>query len=108
MNFGRSENTSAVLAGNFSQFFALKALELLKSEGFSHDDAKKIIRQLVETSINNVLEGGVSGMTGPAARGENEIIANESRELSKKDPKLAEIYSLISEEIKKYDYKVTA
>lgn len=98
-------HTSAVLAGNFTQFFALKAIELLQSEGLSTDNAKKLIRQLVDSSANNVLENGISGLTGPAARGENEIIAKESNELSKKDQELAKIYSLISEEIKHIDIK---
>ena len=94
-------HTSAVLAGNFAQFFALKAAELLKNIGLVPDEAKKLIRQLVDSSINNVLENGISGITGPAARGENEIISNESKELAKNDTELAKLYSLISEEIKK-------
>ena len=94
-------HTSAVLAGNFAQFFALKAAGLLKNVGLAPDEAKKLIRQLVDSSINNVLENGISGITGPAARGENEIISNESKELAKNDTELAKLYSLISEEIKK-------
>ena len=92
-------HTSAVISGNFTQFFTLKALEILQSSGFSKEVSEKLIRQLVNSSLDNVFRDGIKGITGPAARGEKEVLLNEIKALSKKDKKLAELFKSVNEVI---------
>ena len=92
-------HTSAVISGNFTQFFTLKALEILQSSGFSKEVSEKLIRQLVNSSLDNVFRDGIKGITGPAARGEKEVLLNEIKALSEKDKKLAELFKSVNEVI---------
>ncbi len=92
-------HTSAVISGNFTQFFTLKALEILQSSGFSRENSEKLIRQLVNSSLDNIFRNGIKGITGPAARGEKEVLLNEIKSLSEKDEKLAELFKSVNEVI---------
>ena len=73
-NPGPLYHASAVMSGNFTQFFALKALKILSSSGFSKEVSEKLIRQLVDSSLDNIFRDGIKGVTGPAARGEKEVL----------------------------------
>ena len=92
-------HTSAVISGNFTQFFALKALENLQSSGFSKEVSEKLIRQLVNSSLDNVFRDGIKGITGPAARGEKEVLLNEIKSLSEKDKELSELFKAVNRAI---------
>ncbi len=92
-------HTSAVISGNFTQFFALQTLKLLESSGFSKEVSEKLIRQLVNSSLDNIFRNGIKGITGPAARGEKEVLLNEIKSLSEKDEKLAELFKSVNEAI---------
>ncbi len=94
-------HTSAVLSGNFSQFFYLAAKKLLKDLGFSDFDADVLIKQLIITSLENVSKLGKQGITGPAIRNDLTTIKKEIEFLNSTSPNLAEIYALISKEIAK-------
>lgn len=87
---------SAVLSGNFTQFFFVAALELLKQQGFSHNDSIILIKQLVASSIENCAVSGTTGITGPAARGELNTVEAETEIIAGKDDKVAEAFSLIN------------
>ena len=90
-------HASAVMSGNFTQFFALKALKLLQSSGFSKEVSEKLVRQLINSSLDNVFRDGIKGITGPAARGEKEVLSNEINALSKEDKELAELFKSVNE-----------
>ena len=92
-------HASAVMSGNFTQFFALQALKLLQSSGFSKEVAEKLVRQLVRSSLDNVFQSGINGITGPAARGEKEVLLNEINMLKKKDGSLAQIFKTVNEAV---------
>ncbi|MBO4711965.1 DUF2520 domain-containing protein [bacterium] len=100
---GRNPDTlyhaSAVMSGNFTQFFALQALKILQSSGFSKEISEKLIRQLVNSSLDNVFSDGIKGITGPAARGEKEILLNEINALSERDKKLSELFKAVNQVI---------
>ena len=89
-------HASAVMSGNFTQFFALNALKILQSSGFSKDVSEKLIRQLVNSSLDNVFRDGINGITGPAARGEKEILLNEIDVLSEQDKNLAKLFKAVN------------
>jgi len=92
-------HASAVMSGNFTQFFALNALKILQSSGFSKEVAEKLVRQLVNSSLDNIFRDGTKGITGPASRGEKEVLLNEINVLSEKDKKFAELFKAVNEAI---------
>ena len=98
-NPGPLYHASAVMSGNFTQFFAIHALNLLQSSGFSKEVSEKLVRQLVISSLDNIFRDGIKGVTGPAARGENEVLSNEISALSEKDAVLAGLFKSVNEEI---------
>ena len=98
-NPGPLYHASAVMSGNFTQFFALKALEILQSSGFSKEVSEKLIRQLINSSLDNVFRDGINGITGPAARGEKEVLINEIKSLSEKDKELSELFKAVNRAI---------
>ena len=98
-NPGLLYHASAVMSGNFTQFFALKALEILQSSGFSKEVSEKLVRQLINSSIDNIFRDGIKGITGPAVRGESEVLLNEINALSEKDKKLAELFKAVNQAI---------
>lgn len=98
-NPGPLYHASAVMSGNFTQFFALKALEILRSSGFSKEVSEKLIRQLINSSLDNIFRDGIKGITGPAVRGEIDVLLNEINALSEKDKKLAELFKAVNQAI---------
>ncbi|MBQ4437942.1 DUF2520 domain-containing protein [bacterium] len=98
-NPGPFYHASAVMSGNFTQFFALKALEILRSSGFSKEVSEKLIRQLINSSLDNIFRDGIKGITGPAVRGEIDVLLNEINALSEKDKKLAELFKAVNQAI---------
>lgn len=98
-NPGPLYHASAVMSGNFTQFFALNALKILTSSGFSKEAAEKLIRQLVNSSLDNIFRDGIKGITGPAVRGEIDVLLNEINALSEKDKKLAELFKAVNQAI---------
>lgn len=94
-------HSAAVMSGNFTQFFAFNALKLLEKSGFTKEDSEKLVRQLVNSSLDNIFRDGIKGLTGPAARGENEVLFNEYNILLKEDPDFALLFKAVNEAILK-------
>lgn len=98
-NPDRLYHASAVISGNFTQFFAIHALKFLQSSGLSKDVAERLLRQLVNSSLDNIFRNGKNGLTGPAVRGEKELLFKEYSALSKEDPALAALFKTVNETI---------
>jgi len=100
-------HTSAVISGNFTQYFVLAAKKILQEEGFSDDQSSRLIKQLVITALENSLSGGVEKITGPASRGDNITIEKDAAFLESKNKDLSNIFNninkLISEAVKSGD-----
>jgi hypothetical protein len=94
-------HASAVMSGNFTQYFVFQALKILEFSGFSKEVAEKLIRQLVNSSIDNIFRDGIKGITGPAARGESEVLLNEINALKEKDKRQSELFKAVNEAISK-------
>lgn len=92
-------HASAVISGNFAQFFILSAIELLQNEGFSKKNAEKLIDQLMMSSIKNA-SLGIKGVSGPASRGDIKTIQTESEALAGQNIEIAEIFKKINKMIK--------
>ena len=91
---------SAVISGNFTQYFFLAASEMLKREGFSATDSRKLIDQLIRSSIVNINEAGIKGITGPASRDDSDIIKKETEQLMPINRELSDVFSNINKLIK--------
>lgn len=87
---------SAVISGNFTQYFFLTAFEMLKKEGFSESDSRKLIGQLIKSSIVNINESGIKGITGPASRGDLDVIEKETEELRSLNSELSTVFNNIN------------
>ncbi len=100
-------HTSAVISGNFTQYFVLAAKKILEDEGFSDEQSSKLIKQLILTSLENSLSGGVEKITGPASRGDDVTIEKEATFLKSKGREMSNIFrqinKLISEAVKSGD-----
>ena len=92
-------HSAAVMSGNFTQFFTLNALKLLEKSGFPKEDSEKLVRQLVNSSLDNIFHDGLKGLTGPAVRGENEVLFNEYNALLKENSEVAELFKAVNEAI---------
>ena len=88
---------AAVFANNFVNFMAMKSYEILEKEGLDSE----LVRPLLKETVNR-LEDGKPGqfMSGPAKRGDKEVIKKQI-DLLKSDPKLASLYAEISSLISK-------
>jgi hypothetical protein len=92
-------HASAVLAGNFSQYLSIAALELLENEGFERKVALELLDQLMLSSLNNV-RLGIEGISGPASRGDDITIENEATLLNNINPEIAALFRNINQLIK--------
>ena len=93
----RTLHLAAVFACNFSNYLYSVASDLLKEQGLSFDLLKPLIR---ETAMKLESQSPAEAQTGPAARGDMNIIARHLEMLSGK-PQLEEIYKILSQEIGK-------
>jgi hypothetical protein len=97
-------HASAVISGNFTQYFVLVAKKILEHEGFSDDQSSRFIKQLMLTSLDNSLSGGIEKITGPASRGDDVTIEKEAAFLESKNKEISNIFrqinKLISEAVK--------
>lgn len=89
-------HASAVISGNFTQYFFLAALEMLEKEGFSRSASEKLIGQLITSSIDNVSKHGLNGITGPAAREDLNVIEKETHHLIGSNRKFSEVFNNIN------------
>jgi predicted short-subunit dehydrogenase-like oxidoreductase (DUF2520 family) len=88
-------HVAAVFASNFSNHMITIAEELLKDQQLDLNLLKPLI---VETINKSLSIGPVKGQTGPARRGDLEVLDKHLQFLSH-DEKLAEIYRVISQHI---------
>lgn len=87
---------SAVLSGNFTQYFFNAAVELLINQGFSNKESVLLVKQLIISSLQNCEKSGTDGITGPAARGDVNTVAAEAEILAKKNDELSKIFYSIN------------
>jgi predicted short-subunit dehydrogenase-like oxidoreductase (DUF2520 family) len=88
---------AAVLGNNFSNHIFSQAFDLLKQHGLDPEIIKPLLIQTVELAM---LRNGEGTQTGPAARGEMEILADHMAFLEKEHPNLTEVYRVLSDSIR--------
>lgn len=87
---------ASVFACNFSNAMYVMAEEILQSEGMAFEDMHNLITQSMEKALNS---SPAHSQTGPARRGDKVVIDRHFEELSRSNPKLSEIYKILSDYI---------
>lgn len=88
-------HVAGVFASNFSNYMLTVAADILRDQLLSFDYLKPLI---VETINKAMVLGPEEGQSGPARRGDLEIL-DRHLEFLQEDAKIAEIYRLISQQI---------
>jgi predicted short-subunit dehydrogenase-like oxidoreductase (DUF2520 family) len=88
-------HVSAVFASNFTNHMLLVAQDIMKENSLSYDYLKPLIAEMINKSLSI---GPENAQTGPARRGDLEIL-DKHLEFLQENPPAAELYKLISQHI---------
>lgn len=90
-------HAAAVTAGNFATVLLVQASQMLSAAGVSEPEARTLLGPLAITSIKNAIEHGANALTGPVARGDDEVINAHLAALSELSPELSRLYANLCE-----------
>ncbi|TKJ38569.1 hypothetical protein CEE37_12460 [candidate division LCP-89 bacterium B3_LCP] len=95
---GKSQyHAAAVFASNFIPVLLREALLLLSSLDVPPTLGRKMLRPLMETSLNNCLNSGeIQALTGPVVRGDAETVKCHLEVLSETDPSTEPLYRILT------------
>ncbi|MCK5836765.1 MAG: DUF2520 domain-containing protein [Desulfobacula sp.] len=89
-------HAAAVVASNYLVTLEHFALELLKEANLSEENAYDILEPLIMGTLNNIkAQGSIKALTGPVARGDDEIVSRHLLDIDKKLPKFSSLYRLL-------------
>ncbi len=88
-------HVAAVFASNFTNYMLTLSKEVMQKNGLEYDWLKPLIAETITKSLQL---GPENAQTGPAMRGDLEIL-DKHFEFLKDDPSKAEIYKIISQHI---------
>jgi predicted short-subunit dehydrogenase-like oxidoreductase (DUF2520 family) len=89
-------HASAVVASNYLVTLEHFALELLKQADLSEAAAYDILEPLIMGTLKNIKSrGSVDALTGPVARGDNEIVERHMRDIDKQLPRFSNLYRIM-------------
>lgn len=89
-------HAAAVFASNFSVVLQVIAREAWAASGVPDDIARKVQSSLVHAAMANVLNLGARAITGPASRGDIEVVEREGLEVSRWNPDAGVVYRELS------------
>ena len=92
---------SAVMTSNFLTFFLGVAEQVLKEKNISLDVLKPLLEETLRKSI---YLGPQTALTGPAARGDNDLL--EQYNIMIKDPEFKSVFKLINKKIAERTFTV--
>ncbi len=83
----------AVFASNYLAALLEASLRCYEQAGFSRPEASRLLRGLVTTTLDNVLQlGPAAALTGPIARGDARLVQEQLATLQVDQPDLADAY----------------
>lgn len=89
-------HASAVVASNYLVTLEHFALELLKASDMTESDAYEILEPLILGTLNNIkARGSVNALTGPVARGDDEIVSRHLEDIGAKLPQFSDLYRIL-------------
>lgn len=89
-------HASAVVASNYLVTLEYFALELLKKADLSEENAYEILEPLIMGTLNNIkARGCINALTGPVARGDDEIVSRHLSDIDTQLPRFSDLYRLL-------------
>ncbi|MBW1941112.1 MAG: DUF2520 domain-containing protein [Deltaproteobacteria bacterium] len=86
-------HAAAVAASNYLVTLLDLAFNLIEEAGIARKDAFKILKPLVEGTLDNIEKAGIpAALTGPIARGDIETVTRHLDEIGQKKPELLSLY----------------
>jgi predicted short-subunit dehydrogenase-like oxidoreductase (DUF2520 family) len=91
-------HASAVVASNYLVTLEHFALELLKQADLSEESAYEILEPLIMGTLNNIkARGSINALTGPVARGDDEIVSRHLSDIDTRLPQFSRLYRVLGE-----------
>jgi predicted short-subunit dehydrogenase-like oxidoreductase (DUF2520 family) len=89
-------HAAAVVASNYLVTLEHFALALLKEANLPEENAYEILEPLILGTLNNIkTRGSINALTGPVARGDDEIVSRHLVDIDKKLPEFSQLYRLL-------------
>ena len=89
-------HASAVVASNYLVTLEHFALSLLAEAGLSADRGYDILEPLIMGTLKNIkARGSVNALTGPVARGDEDIISSHLDDIDDKMPQFSDLYRML-------------
>lgn len=89
-------HASAVVASNYLVTLEHFALQLLMETGLDEARAYEILEPLIQGTLANIkARGSVAALTGPVARGDDEIVSRHLRDIDRQKPEFSRLYRLL-------------
>lgn len=86
-------HVACVFVSNFTNLLLNKTAQIYRHLEKNETETFKVLRPLFEDTVQNAFEyGTVESLTGPAARGETEILRQHLAALKQRDPELLDLY----------------
>ena len=90
-------HAAAVISNNFTVVLQAIAREAWKDAGVADDIARRLNEKLLDSTAENVRAlGPQQALTGPAARGDEQVVASQGQEVARWHPEAGEIYRILS------------
>jgi len=90
-------HAAAVFANNFTVVLQALAREAWKEAGVPDDLAARIQAALLRATTENVIALGAGAITGPAARGDTDVVRAQAAAVGQWHPEAGEVYRQLSE-----------
>lgn len=91
-------HAASVMACNYLVALQEISLQAFEQAGVKRELGMKILQPLVQGTVENVFAvGTVDALTGPVARGEHEVVAQQLKALQAWSPEIAELYAQLGQ-----------
>ena len=91
-------HAAAVITNNFTTVLQAVALEAWAKAGVPDDVARDLNATLLRSTLENIEKlGPAEALTGPAARGDREVVTEQGRQVSEWRPDVGRLYDVFSE-----------
>jgi predicted short-subunit dehydrogenase-like oxidoreductase (DUF2520 family) len=88
-------HAGAVIVSNYVVALVETGLRCYERAGIDRVTAMKVIERFLRAAVENITKmGTVSALTGPIARGDDQLVVREMAALSNWDPQIAELYKV--------------
>lgn len=90
-------HAAAVITNNFTTVLQALALETWEAAGVSQDVAQRLNRSLLRSSVENLERmPPAEALTGPAARGDGDVVKAQTLRMAEWQPSASQIYTFLS------------